>query len=231
VAERSGAGTRCTTLRSEPPLTLRETPDGLHVVGSAAGPVGGDDTSLDVEVANAAALTVRTVAAQLLFPGANGRPSRAVTRLRLGVDATLTWLPEPVVAVRGADHRGETTIVMATGASLVWRDVAVLGRHDEDSGSVRQRLRVERDGQPLVCTDVMLGPAWPHASGPAGTAGSRVVMTLLLVGAAATAVPSLEELTGVRAGALELAVDALLVPAHTDSVSRLAPLLSALGAA
>ena len=47
VAELAGDRTRCTTLRSDPPISLRDTPDGLYLVASGAGPVGGDDLHLD----------------------------------------------------------------------------------------------------------------------------------------------------------------------------------------
>jgi urease accessory protein len=230
VAERDAFdGIRCTTLRSDPPLTLRRTADGLHIVGSAAGPVGGDQIDLDVELAAGASLSVRSVAAQLVFPGPRRQPSRATTRVALGADAVLRWLPEPVVAVRGADHRAVTRITMADRASVLWRDIAVLGRHDEESGSLRQRLRVESCGRPLLCTEVALGPTWPHAAGPVGVGARRVVATVLLVGDFNMG-RSLPAVDGVRVGACALAGDALLVTALSDSVEALTPLLVALGA-
>ena len=50
AAERVGDRTRCTTLRSAPPISLRDTPDGLYLVASGAGPVGGDELSVSVSV-------------------------------------------------------------------------------------------------------------------------------------------------------------------------------------
>jgi urease accessory protein len=208
---------------------LRKTAGALHIVGSAAGPVGGDRTDLDVEVTAGATLVVRTVAAQLVFPGARGEPSHAATTAVVGPGATLRWLPEPVVAVRGADHRSDTRIAMAGDAVLVWRDIAVLGRHDEASGSLRQRLRVDRDGRPLVCNELQLGPAWPHASGPTGTGGRRVVATVLVVGGE-RADAQFTSSAAVRVGVCELATDAVLVTALADSVEDLAPVLAAFAA-
>jgi urease accessory protein len=219
VAERDG---RCSTLRSDPPVTLRPTPEGLHIVGSAAGPVGGDDIAFDVALKAGAALEVRSVAAQLVYPGARGEPSHASTRVTLAAGAALRWLPEPLVVVRGADHRVVTEIAITGDASLVWREIAVLGRHDEAAGSVRQRLRVTRDGAPLLTTDVQLGPAWPHAAGPAGTNGARVVATILLVGHAP---PSLAVSPALRVGVCQLAADAYLITALADSVT---PILEAM---
>jgi urease accessory protein len=127
-----------------------------------------------------------------------------------------------MVLVRGADHRSSTNITLEPGASLVWQEIAVLGRHAEEGGSVRLRLRVERDGVPLLCSDLALGPAWPFASGPAGAGASRVVGTLLVVGAAAVELPAVD---GVRAGAFALADDAVVVMALADTVEPVAVLL------
>lgn len=188
VVERRRERSRCTTLRSAPPLTFRVTPEGLHLVGTAAGPVGGDELDLALTVAAGAALTVRSVAAQLVFPAAQPAPSTLRLTVDVGPGAALRWLPEPTVAVRGADHRATTDIRLGAGADLVWRDEVVLGRDGEPGGSVLQRIRVERAGAPLLCTEVALGPAWPTSSGPAATGGARVVAATLLVGRPARSV-------------------------------------------
>ena len=185
VAERRGERSRCTTLRSSPPLTFRATPAGLHLVGTVAGPVGADRLTLEVTVAAGASLSLRSVAAQLVLPAPVPAPSTMHVAVTAGPQARLTWMPEPILLVRGADHRLTTTIGLSPGAHLVWRDEVVLGRDGEAAGSLLSRLRVERDGRPLLCTEVALGPAWPTSDGPAGPDGARVVATTQLVGAAA----------------------------------------------
>jgi urease accessory protein len=214
---------RCTRLRSEPPLTFRQTPGGIYLVGSAAGPVGGDDLQLDVAVADDAALVVRSAAAQLVFPGAHGDPSRVQLDVTVGEHASLDWRPEPMVLVRGADHRSSTRITLGAGARLAWQEIVVLGRHGEDSGSVLIRLRVEREGSPLLCSNLALGPAWPSSAGPAGVGASRVIGTLLVVGAGPSDLPTID---GVRAGAFALAEDAVLITALADTVEPVATLLA-----
>lgn len=182
VVECRRGRSRCTTLRSAPPITFRATPEGLHLVGTAAGPVGGDDLTLEVTVAPGASLTVRSVAAQLVLPAATPAASSMHLVIRVGAGGSLRWLPEPTILVRGADHHMATTIDLGPGADLVWRDEVVLGRHGEVSGSLRHRVRVERAGRPLLCTEVVLGPAWPASAGPAGVGDARVLASLLLVG-------------------------------------------------
>jgi urease accessory protein len=213
---------RCTRLRSEPPLTFRQTPGGLYLVGTAAGPIGGDDLRLDAVVADDAALTVRSAAAQMVLPGPHGDPSRVMFEITVGERASLDWRPEPTVLVRGADHRSLTRITLGDGGRLAWQEIAVLGRNREDSGSVRIRLRVERGGSPLLCSDLALGPAWPFSSGPVSVGASRVVGTLLIVGAEPIELPTV---SGVRAGACALSGDAVIVTALADSVEPVAALL------
>lgn len=221
VAECDGRRrTRCTTLRSSPPLSLRDTPEGLHLVGSAAGPLGGDDVHLQMAVGEGATLTVRSVAAQVALPGAQPGPSIARVTATVAAGASLRWLPQPLVLAASCDHRAEVTLSLEAGASVVWREEVVLGREGEATGSLLQRLRVDRAGGPLLRNELALGPAWPGSQGPAGCGSARVVGTLLVVGAAARtlAVPRGD---GVRSAACRLADDAVLVVALSESRERL----------
>lgn len=208
-----GAG-RCEVLRSDPPLTFRETSDGLQWVGSAAAPVGGDDLALDVTVVAGASLRVGSVAASIAHPGPTGAPSSS--RIEAVVDGSLTWAPQPTVLVRGCDHRSTTTIRLGGDASLVWREEVILGRHEEEPGSIRQRLDVERAGRPLVRTELAVGPRWAGSLGPAGTAGMRAVGSLLVVGAAMG-----HAVEGARAAVQQLDLDAVLVTVLAPTASAL----------
>lgn len=201
VAEVAGDRTRCTTLRSAPPISLRETPDGLYLVASGAGPVGGDNLRLDLDVRPGAVLVVRSAAASMVLPGPSSRSSSL--RVRARVRGSLRWEPEPTILVAGCDHRTTTTIDLAAGATLLWREVVVLGRHDESSGSILQRLHVDRAGAPLLRTELPVGPRWPGSEGPAGTDGALAVSSLLVVGLEAPVLPD-----GADGAVLRLADDA-----------------------
>lgn len=188
VAERAGTGTRCTTLRSDPPISLRQTPEGVFLVASGAGPVGGDDLSLDLDVGPGAVLLVRSAAAQLVLPGPTGAASQL--RIHARIAGSLLWRPEPTVLVAGCDHTTTVHLDLAEGASVEWRETVVLGRHGETSGSALQRLVVDRGGRPLLRNEVPLGPRWLGALGPAGTNGARVVTSTLVVGGKAPSEPA-----------------------------------------
>lgn len=169
-------------MRSAPPLTLRATIDGVHLVGSGAGPLGGDRLRLGIRVGPGARLRLASVAATMVQPGPHGGESHFVVAVDLEEEARLDLRPQPAILVRGCDHHATTRVRMAAGSTLVWRDEVVLGRHGEDGGSALQRLDVELGGRALLRTETALGGRWPGASGPAGVAAARVVGSLLLVG-------------------------------------------------
>jgi len=219
-----------TALRSEPPLTVRATAAGVHLVGSAAGPLGGDVLELDARVGPDATLAVRATAATLTLPGPDGAPSWLTTHLSVGAGGSLRWEPEPLVAVAGCDLRTTTRIDLGTGASLVWREELVWGRHGEPGGSVLARLVVDRAGRPLHRGDLALGPAWPGSLGPAGSDGARAVGVLLVVGAGVATHPTGGE---ARVAAMALGDAATLVLAVADrpgavrtALDELTPLLA-----
>lgn len=229
VVEAVAGRSRCTTLRCEPPLTLRMADDGLYLVGTTAGPVGGDRLSLAIDVGPGARLHLRSAAATLVMPGPDGVASTTTTTARVAGGAALRWSPQPIVLVGGCDHRTEARIELARGGSLMWREETVLGRHREGTGSLLQRLRIDRDGLPLLRSDLAVGPRWPASDGPARLAGFGAVGSLVLVGAAAHEVEQLVAVQARRSDATHTAVlrlceDAAIVTAlglRLDGVSTL----------
>ncbi|MEW6153659.1 MAG: urease accessory protein UreD [Actinomycetota bacterium] len=176
-------GGRLSRIRCEPPLTLRPTPEAVYLVGSAAGPLGGDDLRIEVEVEEGADLTVRSSAASVALPGVY--PSSVAVRARVGAGGALRWLVEPTVAARGCRHRLDADITLARGARLHWVEEIVLGRHGETSGSVTSRLSVEVGGVPLLRHELALGPDHRGGATPAVAGTARAVGTVVVVGGGA----------------------------------------------
>ena len=231
-AEATDGMTRLATLRSDPPLTLRPAGGALYLAASAAGPLGGDQVDLDVSVGAGASLEVRSVAATVVLPGPTGLPSSAAVNAVVGDAGVLRFLPEPTVLAAGCDHRATALVMLDAGATLVWREELVLGRHDEPGGSVLQRLRIDRGGRPLLCTEHALGPRWPGSTGPAGTGGHRAVGTLVVVGPAAQRgfserFGSGNEPNRAENACARLAVDAVVVCAVAPTASALRRCLDA----
>jgi urease accessory protein len=173
-------------LRSMAPLRLvthrSRRPDDevalVHLVSAVTAPLGGDDLELRVTVEEGASLELRGVAATLALPGQHPGGSRALVDVELADGATLAYLPEPTVVTARACHDTVFRARMGEGARLRARDVIVLGRSNERSGTLTTTLDVRRAG-PVIKQTSRLGMPEVDAS-PAGLAGRRVFGTELL---------------------------------------------------
>jgi len=140
------------TLRSAAPLTLvpvRGEPV-VHLVGSAASPLGGDELTLTVRVGPGACLTLAGIAATVALPGPHGEESHTTVHIELGEEATVAYLPEPTVITRRARHESLLTVTLAEGARLHMRETVVLGRAGEAGGDLTTALHVTRAGRPVL---------------------------------------------------------------------------------
>lgn len=185
VADVDGNGnsvTRLPVLSSRVPLVLRRTPDAVYLVGGAAGPLGGDDLTLTIEVGDGTALRMRTAAASVALPGAAGAESVLRVHAAVGAGARLEYLPEPVVIADGARHRTELRVTLAADATLLAREEVILGRHGERGGECVTRILVDLDGTPLLRQEVAVNGTDPTSLGPAALAGHRAFGSLVIVG-------------------------------------------------
>lgn len=175
-------GTRLPVLGSAVPLVLRRTADAVYLVGGAAGPLGGDRLSLDVEVRPGATLRIRTAAAAVALPGRAGAESVFQVTATVGDGARLEYLPEPTVVAGSARHRTEISVTLALTSSLLLRDELILGRHGERGGLCVTRLRVDQAGRPLLRHETTVRGDDMVSLGPAVLAGHRMAGSLLVVG-------------------------------------------------
>lgn len=180
--------TRLVTLRSQTPLLVRRTgyrlADGeaeVHLVGGAAGPLGGDRLRIEVTVERGARLCVRSVAASLALPGPPGAQSILDIHARVAAGGALRWLPEPLIAAKGCDHVSRALVELDGDARLTWREEVVCGRHGEEPGDARLESTVRRDGRTLMRQELAVGPRAPGWAGPSMLGGGRATGTLLMV--------------------------------------------------
>ncbi|MFL6127325.1 urease accessory protein UreD [Actinophytocola sp.] len=157
AVERDAAGRAVVrTLRSAAPLTLipARGPAGVeplvHLVNSAASPLGGDELTLTVHVGPHACLTLTGIAATIALPGPHGERSRTTVHLEVAEGATVRYLPEPVVITRRARHESLLTVTLADGAHLHTRETVVLGRAGEAPGELTTGLHVTRGDRPVL---------------------------------------------------------------------------------
>lgn len=178
TALRADGSTAIDQLGSTPPLRLMPTPDGIFIVGAAAGPLNGDRIALEIEVAPGTVLNVRSAAASMAWPGTSPVASQFSIKAKLGPGARLNWLPEPIVPIAGSLHRVVAEIDLAPGAAIVWREEIMLGRHNEHSGELSSRIEITRAQRPLLRQELVVG-ASAHDS-PAVLAGHQATGSLTL---------------------------------------------------
>lgn len=153
VRAEAGAGgtTELVRMSADGALAVRRTgPGRVHLVGTAAGPLGGDVVTVDVRVGPGARLRVESVAATVALPGSVPAPGRWDVRLDVAAGGRLEYLGQPLVVCRAAHLLTTTTAALAAGASLDLTEQVLLGRHGEDGGTWEGRLVVVRDGLPVL---------------------------------------------------------------------------------
>ncbi|WP_330229920.1 urease accessory protein UreD [Nocardia sp. NBC_00508] len=143
-------------------LSARRTgPRTIHLIGTAATPLGGDELDIVVVVAPGAELTVRSVAATLALPGPTTPLSFARWHLEVGSGAALDFDPEPMIVAGSARHHTVTTIRLASDARLRMRERVQIGRTGEDSGEWRGDLVADVGAIPLLRHRLALGAGTP----------------------------------------------------------------------
>lgn len=188
-------------LRSAVPLVLRRTGSAgdeggggeawVHLVGGAAGPLGGDRLRLEIEVGPGAVLRLRSVAAAIALPGRSGGASTLDIVASVAPGGLLDVAPEPLVAAAGARHTTRIRVELAAGAGLRWRDELVCGRHGEEPGYARTELRVRHAGRPLLAHTLTVGTGAPGWDSPAVLGPARAAGTVFYAGTEAEAAPVL----------------------------------------
>lgn len=132
-------------------FAVRETGDGtVHLVGTAAGPLGGDTVRVRIEVGPGAGLSVRAAAATIVLPGRLQAGSDLRITATVAEGGSLDLALEPTVVCAGAEHTAGTEVRLAAGADLRLVEEVVLGRSGERAGGWTGRTAVLRDGVPLL---------------------------------------------------------------------------------
>ena len=196
-----------------PPVTLRQVHSEvagrceLRLVGTAAGPLAGDELSVSLRLRAGARATLRATGASIAQGRPGGGPAALSVRADLAEGSDLVADPGPLIVCHGSRVNVRVELALAPGAAVEWRELIVLGRTGEPPGKATLRWDVTRAGAPVLrqFTDL----ADPVLTGWAGlSAGRRVLACALMAG------PALTPRTVVAspvAVAQRLAGDALLV--------------------
>ena len=203
------------SIRAGHHLAARETGPGVvHLVGTAAGPLGGDDVTIAVHLGPGARLALRSAGATIVLPGGRVSDSRMHLLFTVADGAELDVGCEPTVICHRADHESSAVLDLAGSGQVRLLEQVVLGRAGEPGGHWAGRTRVTRDGRPELRHTVR--------SSVAATDGVRVISTLLRTGIEA------RPATSGAAVAMRLAAGGLLVTATgTDLIPTRHDLLAA----
>lgn len=169
------------TLSCQPPLTLRQVHGDardrceLRLVGTAAGPLAGDDLSLTLRLRPGARAALAATGASLAQGRGGGRAARLSIRAELAVGASLVADPGALVVCAGSRVDVRLDLALDAGAAVQWRELVVLGRTGEPPGLATLRWDVTRLGHPVLrqLTDLS------EATAPL-TGGRRVLACALI---------------------------------------------------
>ncbi|HUR05803.1 MAG TPA: urease accessory protein UreD [Nonomuraea sp.] len=159
----------------------------MHLVSTAAGPLGGDRLELDLDIAPGTSLEVGSVASTLVLPG-DGESVMVITA-RVGAGAALRFAPQPTVLAAGCFHRLVVRLTLAAGAHVFWREEILFGRYGEAPGRCHARFDATYDGRPLLRQEYTVGDPALDAS-PAVYGDARCVGTTLVTPETATPTPA-----------------------------------------
>jgi urease accessory protein len=140
-------------LSCAPPLTLRQVHGRagrceLWLVGTAAGPLAGDDLSLSLSLRAGARAVLRATGASVA-QGGGGRAALSI-RADLGAGAELSGDPGTLIVCRGSRVDVRLELALGPGAAVDWRELIVLGRTGEPPGHATVCWDVTRAGRPVL---------------------------------------------------------------------------------
>jgi len=140
----------------------------LPLLHTAGGLVGGDELSIQAELAAGSRALITSVAAQKVYGSVGrsrlapeGRWTRQELRFALQPGADLEWLPQELVMFAGGLFEQSCRVELAAGASWLGAEVVRLGRSADaetlGSGCWRSLLEVRREGRWSVADRIELG--------------------------------------------------------------------------
>ncbi|WKG00999.1 urease accessory protein UreD [Mycolicibacterium sp. HK-90] len=130
-------------------------PDTVHLISTAATPLGGDTVTVRVVVEPGARLRIRAAAATLVLPGA-GTP-QSTAHWEIAVAGQLDLDPQPTVVAGGSTHRISTRLQLTETAQIRIRERVQIGRSGEREGFWSSALHADIESTPLLRHRIELG--------------------------------------------------------------------------
>jgi urease accessory protein len=155
------------------------------IVNTAGGMTGGDRFDLDIEVGEAAKLTVTTAAAEKIYRSLESDTEIAV-KLRIAHGGALAWLPQETILFDEARLRRSIDIDLGHGADLLLAEAMVFGRSAMGEtvlqGHLHDRWRVRRGGALVFAETIRLDSMIAQClAQPASTAGGVAIASVIKI--------------------------------------------------
>lgn len=166
------------------PLALDDPAAVVSVLNPTGGLVGGDRLIIDVAAGPGTHACLTTPSATRVYRS-SGAPAVQDVTLRVGVGATLEWVPDHTIPFAGSAFRQSILVEMAEGARLILVDAFSAGRVARGEAwrfaLLDSALRI-RDARGWLLVDRFVlagGAGW---SGLGGTEGAPYFATVAVIG-------------------------------------------------
>lgn len=160
----------------------------IYLLHPPGGLVAGDQLGIDINLATNAKALVTTPSAGKIYNNITPRAQTQQVRLSVANDACLEWLPQETIVFSGAKARLDTEVHLSGDSHFIGWEIVCLGRpqggYGFDSGWLKQRFAVYRDGIPVWIEQNTLHAESALLRQRAGLHSHCVYATLVLAGAA-----------------------------------------------
>jgi urease accessory protein len=154
------------------------------LINTAGGLTGGDQMRWSAELAPHGKLTLTTQACERVYRSLGG-PALVQTRLSVGENAHLDWLPQETILFAASMLDRKIEIDLAAGASLTAIEAVLLGRDAMGEVALDARLRdnwrIRRNGRLIHAEATRLEGTLAERNGRSLLAGKRAFATIVHV--------------------------------------------------
>ncbi|MEA3641435.1 MAG: urease accessory protein UreD [Lamprobacter sp.] len=182
----------------------------LYLLHPPGGVVGGDRLEIEAQVAAGAHALLTTPGAAKFYRSA-GALAQQHQQFEVEDGGVLEWLPQESILFPGARLDLQARIALRGSARLIGWEILSLGRpaigERFDQGCAAFRLRIERDGKPLLSERLRLDLERPLQFGLDGASSLRglpITATLIATNATAADLDAARALVAMQSGATPL---------------------------
>jgi urease accessory protein len=159
------------------------------LINTAGGLTGGDHMQWSASAAPGGKMVLTTQACERIYRS-TGATARVETRLAVGANAHLDWLPQETILFETSKLDRRIDIDLAEGASLTAIEAVLLGRDAmgemAEDAWLRDNWRIRRNGRLIHAEATLLTGEGSERTAAPLMAGARAFATILHIGPLAT---------------------------------------------